>query len=63
MRGHSTSDPATVTLTLACRWLAVEALTDNIFSPASEVWALGVTLWEMFTLGTLVIINALMTPK
>ena len=40
-----------VTLTLTPRWLAVEALTDTIFSPASEVWALGVTLWEMFTLG------------
>ena len=49
MRGD-TSDPALVTL--ICRWLAVEALTDTIFSPASEVWALGVTLWEMFTLGT-----------
>ena len=57
MRG----DTLVTLVTLTPRWLAVEALTDTIFSPASEVWALGVTLWEMFTLGTMII--ALMTPN
>lgn len=32
------------------KWLALEALTKRQFSPAADVWALGVLLWELTTL-------------
>ncbi len=38
-------------LDLPYRWLAPECLKNRRFSIASDVWAYGVVLWEIFTLG------------
>ncbi|CAH8578947.1 unnamed protein product [Heterobilharzia americana] len=33
------------------KWLAIECIQDRIFSSKSDVWAYGITLWEMCTFG------------
>ncbi|KAK3739187.1 hypothetical protein QZH41_017339, partial [Actinostola sp. cb2023] len=33
------------------RWLSLEAMRDRIYSTASDVWAFGIVLWEICTLG------------
>lgn len=35
------------------RWMAPETVAENICTDKSDVWAFGVCLWEMYTLGDL----------
>ncbi len=38
---------------LPIRWVSLEGFVQRLFSEKSDVWAAGITIWEMFTYGEL----------
>ena len=38
---------------LPWKWVAPEAATHKTFNDKSDVWAFGITLWEIFTFGAM----------
>lgn len=37
---------------LPVKWLAIETISDQVFSTYSDIWSFGVVIWELLSLGT-----------
>lgn len=41
------------TLKLPIKWMAIESIVDKIFSVKTDVWAFGITVWEVYSYGAI----------
>ncbi len=48
---------------LPWRWMALESLKELSFSYKSDVWAMGIAIWEIYTLGQVPYPGLAWTPE
>ena len=36
---------------LPIRWMSPESIREGLFTPSTDVWSYGITLWELSTIG------------